>query len=105
MLPFGLMTDMTAASSSANRGSANVAGPMGKAESGFRQFSDDLQETLQALAPDSVAQEGGAVSGNQSAPNLDALKADAAELADDAVVSAEAAAGDETLEGWCCPGR
>ncbi|WP_420340125.1 flagellar hook-length control protein FliK [Roseibium sp.] len=89
---------MTAASSSANRGGASVAGPKGKAESGFRQFSDDLQETLQALAPDSVAQEGGAVSSGQSAPNLDALKADAAELAGDAVVSAEAAAGDETLE-------
>ncbi|MBO9425631.1 flagellar hook-length control protein FliK [Labrenzia sp. R4_1] len=89
---------MTAASSSANRGGASVAGPMGKVESGFRQFSDDLQETLQALAPDSVAQEGGAVSGGQSAPNLDALKADAAELAGDAVASAEAAAGDEALE-------
>ncbi len=98
MLPFGLMTDMTAASSPANRGGASVAGPMGEAESGFRQFSDDLQETLQALAPDSVAQKGSAVSGSQSAPNLDALKADAAELAGDAVVSAEAAAGDETLE-------
>jgi flagellar hook-length control protein FliK len=98
VLPFGLMTDMTAASSPANRGSASVAGPMGKAESGFRQFSDDLQETLQALAPDSVAREGSAVSSGQSAPNPDALKADAAELAGDAVVSAEAAAGDETLE-------
>ncbi|XYK79848.1 MAG: flagellar hook-length control protein FliK [Labrenzia sp.] len=89
---------MTAASSPANRGGASAAGPMGKAESGFRQFSDDLQETLQALAPDSVAQEGGAVSGSQSEPNLDTLKADAAELAGDVVVSAEAAAGDETLE-------
>ncbi|OJJ10749.1 hypothetical protein BKI51_12555 [Alphaproteobacteria bacterium AO1-B] len=98
MLPFGLMTDMTAASSPANRGGANVAGPMGKAENGFRQFSDDLQETLQALAPDSVAQEGGAVSSGQSAPNLDALKADAAELTGDAVAGAEAAADDETLE-------
>ncbi|WP_428523622.1 flagellar hook-length control protein FliK [Roseibium sp.] len=92
------MTDTTAASSPANRGGASVAGPMGKAENGFRQFSDDLQETLQALAPDSVSQEGGAVSSGQSAPNLDALKADAAELAGDAVVSAEAAAGDEALE-------
>lgn len=98
MLPFGLMTDMTAASSPANRGGASVAGPMGKAESGFRQFSDDLQETLQALAPDSVAQKGDAVSDSQSASNIDALKADAAELAGDAVVNAEAAAGDETLE-------
>ena len=98
MLPFGLMTDMTAASSPANRGGASVAGPMGKAESGFRQFSDDLQETLQALAPDRVAQEGDAVSDSQSASNIDALKADAAELAGDAVVNTEAAAGDETLE-------
>jgi flagellar hook-length control protein FliK len=98
VLPFGLMTDMTAASSPANRGGASDAGPMGKAESGFRQFSDDLQETLQALAPDSVAPEGDAVSSSQSAPSPDALKADAAELAGDAVATAEAAAGAETLE-------
>ncbi|WP_008197197.1 flagellar hook-length control protein FliK [Roseibium alexandrii] len=92
------MTDVTAALSPANRGGASAAGPMGKAESGFRQFSDDLQETLQSLAPDSVAPEGDAGSSSQSAPSPDALKADAAELAGDAVVSAEAAAGDETLE-------